>query len=443
MKRALTLGLGLLLAGAMSVAQTTTPGTSSDQSQTGSNSQTTVQGCLRGSDGNWMLTDSSGTTWKLMGSTDQLKDHNGHTITVTGSTSGASSSASSTTSPDNTNAAPTTSSNSSSNQQTLNMTSFKHIADTCSSSSSSNMPQSDTSAAASSTTATSSTPDTGNATASSTMPQSSQTPDNSATAQSSTSSTAGSTTPAAPETQSNAQSATGTQSSTSSSSTASPAPTLPNNQPAPPEGQQQAGAATSSTTQANSTQTQAGTGSTLPQSGAGAGNGIRGCLLSSNSNFTLRADDGRMLQLQGDSAKLSGFANQEVEVIGNTGTSETSSNSAGQSVLNVTDVRKIADSCQPGSASALPQSADTTDTTTAAPKSDTDKDATVASNSALPQSDNGQKPADQNAAASANATDTGTAQSGSNLPQTASPLPLLGLLGFGSLVAGVAARFKR
>lgn len=42
------------------------------------------------------------------------------------------------------------------------------------------------------------------------------------------------------------------------------------------------------------------------------------------------------------------------------------------------------------------------------------------------------------------ATDTqGTANQGEKLPQTASPLPLLGLLGLGSVVAGVAARKRK
>ena len=78
MRKALTLGLGLLLAGAMSVAQTY-PSSTPDQTQTQTSAQSTatsggqmtVQGCLRGSDGNWTLTDQSGTTWKLMGSNDQ------------------------------------------------------------------------------------------------------------------------------------------------------------------------------------------------------------------------------------------------------------------------------------------------------------------------------------------------------------------------------------
>jgi hypothetical protein len=41
--------------------------------------------------------------------------------------------------------------------------------------------------------------------------------------------------------------------------------------------------------------------------------------------------------------------------------------------------------------------------------------------------------------------DTGTASSSANrLPQTASPLPLLGLLGFGSFAAGwVTRKFRR
>jgi LPXTG-motif cell wall-anchored protein len=52
-----------------------------------------------------------------------------------------------------------------------------------------------------------------------------------------------------------------------------------------------------------------------------------------------------------------------------------------------------------------------------------------------------QSSSDQNAAAG-NQTAKNNAAAG-NLPQTASPLPLLGLLGLGSLAAGVVSRRKR
>jgi LPXTG-motif cell wall-anchored protein len=47
------------------------------------------------------------------------------------------------------------------------------------------------------------------------------------------------------------------------------------------------------------------------------------------------------------------------------------------------------------------------------------------------------------ASADANATDTTTTAKNEGLPQTASPLPLLGLMGFGSMVTGYFARKRK
>src|SRR5438046_1404718 len=55
--------------------------------QTGS-SQNKVEGCLQGSDGNFTLSDSSGTTYQLQGDTAKLSEHVGHEVQITGSTSG-------------------------------------------------------------------------------------------------------------------------------------------------------------------------------------------------------------------------------------------------------------------------------------------------------------------------------------------------------------------
>lgn len=45
----------------------------------------TVQGCLSGGDGNYLLTeDGTGATYKLMGAEPQLKKHMGHEVAVTG-----------------------------------------------------------------------------------------------------------------------------------------------------------------------------------------------------------------------------------------------------------------------------------------------------------------------------------------------------------------------
>jgi len=52
-------------------------------------------------------------------------------------------------------------------------------------------------------------------------------------------------------------------------------------------------------------------------------------------------------------------------------------------------------------------------------------------------------PASQNAAEAASADQGANAEGGKNLPQTATPLPLLALLGLGSLTGGLAARKKK
>jgi hypothetical protein len=56
-----------------------------------------VEGCLQGSNGNFALSDKSGTTYQLSGDTSKLSKHVGHEVQITGSTS-ASSAASSTSS---------------------------------------------------------------------------------------------------------------------------------------------------------------------------------------------------------------------------------------------------------------------------------------------------------------------------------------------------------
>jgi LPXTG-motif cell wall-anchored protein len=50
---------------------------------------------------------------------------------------------------------------------------------------------------------------------------------------------------------------------------------------------------------------------------------------------------------------------------------------------------------------------------------------------------------DQNATSGQTNSNTNQSNSGQNLPQTASPLPLLGLLGFGSLAAGTFVRRRK
>lgn len=199
----------------------------------------------------------------------------------------------------------------------------------------------------------------------------------------------------------------------------------------------------------------------MPQSGAAStSNAIRGCLQGKDGSYTLRADDGRMLQLTGDTSKLSDNVNKEVEVTGSAGSSETGASSASPSTVNVTDVRKVADTCS-SSGSAMPQgstppgSAQPPTGSTQPPDGpsdpaqaqDTPAAQTATPQSAAPQSTTPPAATPPTAAPEQNANpanpQTGTQANKGTLPQTASPLPLMGLVGFGSLVSGVIARMRK
>lgn len=82
MRQLLVLSL-LLLGGSWAVAQN-----SPSSSQTGSTSASagthTVEGCLSGSDGKYLLTDMHGKTYELTGDNSKLAEHVGHEIKVTG-----------------------------------------------------------------------------------------------------------------------------------------------------------------------------------------------------------------------------------------------------------------------------------------------------------------------------------------------------------------------
>ena len=91
----------LLLSAVWAVAQTSpsqqpaTPDTSSTTQTTTtqttqSATETSIEGCLSGSAGNWVLTDQSGKTWQLAGETSALSDHVGHQVSIMGSDTSAS-----------------------------------------------------------------------------------------------------------------------------------------------------------------------------------------------------------------------------------------------------------------------------------------------------------------------------------------------------------------
>jgi len=93
MRKIVFLAWAIMLGGAMAVAQTSSTGSTSSQGKsTGTSaSQTTLRGCLTGSSGNFTLTDQSGATFALSGSTDKLQSHVGQQVEVTGQNMASSS----------------------------------------------------------------------------------------------------------------------------------------------------------------------------------------------------------------------------------------------------------------------------------------------------------------------------------------------------------------
>jgi hypothetical protein len=156
MKKAILMGAALMLCTALALAQDTpSSGTSSQSGASTSSSDqatatagnNTVQGCLTGTSGNYMLTDASGVMYQLTGDESQLSANVNKQVEVTG-TAGAKASASATNSPDTSAPGSSTSgsatgtagstegaSGASANAnaaKTLEVTSINKVADSCS-----------------------------------------------------------------------------------------------------------------------------------------------------------------------------------------------------------------------------------------------------------------------------------------------------------------------
>jgi hypothetical protein len=58
--------------------------TTQSSAHTSQSPQTSIRGCLKGSNGNYTLTDKSGTTYLLTGNTASLQDHAGQKMALTG-----------------------------------------------------------------------------------------------------------------------------------------------------------------------------------------------------------------------------------------------------------------------------------------------------------------------------------------------------------------------
>ncbi len=83
MKKIYLLAATMLLSAILLVAQSSTQ-SYPQTSTSGSSDQTSIQGCLSGSSGNFMVTDSSGNAYKLQGDTSKLSDHVGQEVKISG-----------------------------------------------------------------------------------------------------------------------------------------------------------------------------------------------------------------------------------------------------------------------------------------------------------------------------------------------------------------------
>ena len=109
---------GLLVLSVLLLASLWAGAQNSDQGSRSAAGQTTVEGCLSGSSGGYMLTDQNGTMYQLSGDTAKLSEHVGHEVKVSGTASSGGSS-------EPANGA------SGGAQQTLQVSSVKHISKTC------------------------------------------------------------------------------------------------------------------------------------------------------------------------------------------------------------------------------------------------------------------------------------------------------------------------
>jgi uncharacterized protein DUF5818 len=118
MKRTFLLLSVLLLSAAWAMAQNGGGYSNNEGSNSSHASQVTVQGCLGEEGGNFTLTEPSGTTYQLVGNTEKLRAHVGHTMRVTGTSTSAAQ-------------VPGSMSETTETQPTLSVTSFKHVSSNC------------------------------------------------------------------------------------------------------------------------------------------------------------------------------------------------------------------------------------------------------------------------------------------------------------------------
>jgi hypothetical protein len=196
---------------------------------------------------------------------------------------------------------------------------------------------------------------------------------------------------------------------------------------------------------------------------------IKGCLKQSGDNWVLAADNGQSVNLIGDSSMLKPHDGHLVQVQGTRGPDGS---------LQVSGVSMIAESCTPNQAASsvggavtgaagatagavggavnsgvksTEQAADAAGNAIGTAAAETKDAATAAGNATqsatqsavTPSQTPSTAPSDQSTAPGAAPAQAAPSQgSQQKLPQSASPLPLLALLGLGSLLTGLMARRK-
>jgi hypothetical protein len=207
---------------------------------------------------------------------------------------------------------------------------------------------------------------------------------------------------------------------------------------------------------------------------------IRGCLSGSDQNFTISDQSGRSYKLSGDFAMLSEHVGHEVELTGKFGEVAAGEQPAGeqaaatgdQKLFEFSNVKMISETCSTGgearpesdTAAIQPESETTTaqpdasaaqtqpdmSAQQAAPSATADPNVTAQQPEVPAQEETAQQPEAPVAPEDQPATEQQPAQeqtedqavADEQLPQTATPLPLLALLGFGALAAGLWSRRK-